>query len=698
VTVRHRVLGALVAALAAAAAAVVILALGHRGDPDVSVGFIVLSTVAGLAFAAVGALLVAERPGNALGPILLTAGAALVVEFVLREFAVASDGTTLTSATLAARSAVWASLVIDPLFFPASIGLALLLFPDGRPASRRWRPVVALGVALTGVRILLLALAPGPLVVESYGLELPWDGVLPQGAHDAVSAIDGLLLVGSLLVMGAGAVSLALRFRRAAPDERQRLKPLAVVGVLAVLGLAMQGVPGLHAAGVVVLVAAVAILFPLALVVGALRYRVWDLDPLLVSALVYGGLALLVAAGYVAIVAAGAALGGAPVPDLGPALVATFAVALLLGPARRTVEHAARRLVYGRRATPYELLAALPHRLADAPATGDVLPQVAAALTTGLGVPAARVRALVDGSEPRVAWSPEDAAADESDEDALLVVPVRHLGDVVGDIAVRASGERLLGSTERHLLRDLAAQAGPALRAVALGAELERRLDQITQQSAALAASRERLAAAQVEERRRLERDIHDGAQQQLVGLAVRLQAAEEAVRAGDDGAATAALAAAHDDLDSCIDDLRELARGIYPPVLTASGLGPALRARARVGGNDVRVRVAPEVAAGRLPVAVETAVYFTCLEALQNAAKHAPEAEVDVELSLVDGELRFAVADDGPGFVTGDRAGHGSGLVGMADRLGAVGGTVTVTSAPGAGTTVAGRVPVPVG
>ena len=96
--------------------------------------------------------------------------------------------------------------------------------------------------------------------------------------------------------------------------------------------------------------------------------------------------------------------------------------------------------------------------------------------------------------------------------------------------------------------------------------------------------------------------------------------------------------------------------------------------------------------------MAVETAVYFTCLEALQNAAKHAPEALVDVDLSLVDGELRFAVVDDGPGFVTGDRAGHGSGLVGMADRLGAVGGTVTVTSAPGAGTTVSGRVPVPPG
>ena len=117
--------------------------------------------------------------------------------------------------------------------------------------------------------------------------------------------------------LGAGAVSLALRFRRSAADERQRLKPLAVVGVLAVLGLAVQGVPGLHAVGVVVLVTAVAILFPLALVVGALRYRVWDLDPLLVNALLYGGLALLVAAGYVAIVAVGAALGGAPVPDLG---------------------------------------------------------------------------------------------------------------------------------------------------------------------------------------------------------------------------------------------------------------------------------------------------------------------------------------------------------------------------------------------
>jgi signal transduction histidine kinase len=301
------------------------------------------------------------------------------------------------------------------------------------------------------------------------------------------------------------------------------------------------------------------------------------------------------------------------------------------------------------------------------------------------------VRAAAGGGRLE-AWAP---APPEGPAPDLGVVPVRHHGPDGGEIAVQAPGERLLGEADRRLLHDLAAQAGPLLRSVALSAELERRLEQITEQSALLAASRERLAVAQVEERRRLERDIHDGAQQQLVGLAVRLQGAESAAGQGDVAGAADQLRAARADLDRCIDDLRELARGIYPPVLTARGLGPALKARARAGGNDVRVVVGPGLDGQRLPAAIETAVYFSALEALQNTAKHAPDALVDLALDAADGVLTFTVADDGPGFDTDAVDPTSSGLVGMADRLGAVGGTLTVESRPGEGTTVGGRVPL---
>jgi len=690
VSLRHRVLAAAVLALTAVAVVLVVAAIGHRSDPRVSVGFVIVSVVAGLAFGAVGLVLVSERPGNVLGPILAVAGVALLAEFVGREMAFSAIEAPGT-APMWARTLVWAGLVVDPLFFPVPIALALLLFPDGNPPSSRWRPVVWAAAVVTAARMAVAAVAPGPLPIDSYGWHLRWHGLVSGEVADALRTLDSILLPVSLLVLLLAVVSVAIRYSRSAGEDRQRLKPLAVIGLAAVAGLLLQPVPGLHGVGVVLLVTSVTLLLPLALVVGALRYRVWDIDPFLVSALVYGGLALVVASAYAVVVTVTASVAGAPAPDLGPALVAVFLVALLLGPLRRGVEHAARRLVYGGRATPYELLARLPRRLAHAPAPDDVLPRIADALVTGLGVPRARVTADAGGAE-LVAWAPGPPKGGEPD---LVVVPVRHLGHDVGEIAVQAVGERLLGVADRRLLHDLAAQAGPLLRSVALSAELERRLEQITEQSALLAASRERLAAAQVEEGRRLERDIHDGAQQQLVGLAVRLQEAETAAASGDVAEAAEQLRGARADLDRCIDDLRELARGIYPPVLTARGLGPALKARARAGGNDVRVVVGPGLDGRRLPTAVETAVYFTALEALQNTAKHAPDALVDVSIDADDSELRFAVTDDGPGFDPGSLDGAGSGLVGMADRLGAVGGTLDVAPRPGGGTTVRGRVPL---
>jgi signal transduction histidine kinase len=361
-------------------------------------------------------------------------------------------------------------------------------------------------------------------------------------------------------------------------------------------------------------------------------------------------------------------------------VLATAVAAVLFAPVRDRLTRAARRLVLGVRATPYEALAVLPRRLAETFEVDDVLPDVAAALTGGLGVPAARVRAFLDDGSRRVAWSPPGTGRPDADLTVVAIAP---------------SPDRPLSPADRRLLADLAAQAGPAVRGVGLTALLRGQLAQITAQAAQLAASRQRLAAAQVGERRRLERDIHDGAQQQLVGLAVRIQAVQRL--AGGDPGLTEALADCRDDVEACIDGLRELARGIYPPVLSARGLVPALRARARTALSQVNVLAAGGVDRQRFSAGVENAAYFCVLEAVQNAAKHAPGSPVMIRVDARDGALEFIVTDTGPGFTPGERAGDdGSGLVGMADRLAAVGGTLTVTSAPGEGTAVHGTIPVP--
>jgi signal transduction histidine kinase len=642
-------------------------AAGHRAEAAaVNVPFVAVSLLAGAAFAAAGALLLAARPRNALGPVLYVAGASLVVEYALREYAYRG----LPQADVAA----WAGLTLDGVFFPGSMALVLLLFPDGQPAGRGKRALVAAGAAVVALTTALNGLRAGPLVDEAYGYEIPWRGVLPAGA-----ALDGLNRLGLLLLL-AGAVLLVVRYRRSDATGRQQIKPLAFAACVAVLALAVQAIPQLRTAGVVCLVVAVAAGFPAALAVGALRYRLWDLDPIFVATIVYGVLAVLVAGVYIGAVVGFAAFAGSRVsqPALLPSIAATALVAVLFGPVKERVTRAARRLVYGVRASPYEALAALPHQLAETPAVDEVLPRTAGALTLGLGVPRARVRAYLDGT-PLQAWSP----APPDDDPDLITVPVRHLGEVVGDVAVLPSADRPLGAADRRLLADLAAQAGPALRGVALAAQLQGNL-------AELRASRQRIVAAQAEERRRIERDIHDGAQQRLVALAVGIQGAETLLLT-DPEAGRAALRRCRDDLGRCIDDLRELARGVYPPVLAARGLAAALRARGRSGG--VRVVATPAVDGLRFDPDVELAVYFTCLEALQNAAKHAPGATVTVSLDLVDGELRFAVTDDGAGFDPDTARGRGTGLLSMADRIGAAGGSLTVESAPGRGTAVRGSV-----
>ena len=276
-----------------------------------------------------------------------------------------------------------------------------------------------------------------------------------------------------------------------------------------------------------------------------------------------------------------------------------------------------------------------------------------------------------------------EAARKQDIPEVSMALPVAHQGELLGALSVtKAPGDRLTPA-EEHLAKDLASGAGLVMRNVRLTEELLLRLDE-------LQASRQRLVAASDAERRRLERNIHDGAQQQLVALSVKVRLAR-ALLVKDPERATAMLVQVEREVSDVLNDLRDLARGIYPPLLADRGLAAALEAQARRAAISVTVDAD---GVGRLPQEVEAAVYFCALEALQNVAKYAKASAATVRLRGHDEALEFSVADDGEGFDPKSR-GYGTGLQGMADRLSALGGEISVESTPGAGTTVAGRLPV---
>jgi signal transduction histidine kinase len=362
-------------------------------------------------------------------------------------------------------------------------------------------------------------------------------------------------------------------------------------------------------------------------------------------------------------------------------------------PVRARVQHLANRLVYGRRATPYEVLAQFAERTAGTYATEELLPRMARTLAEGTGARRADVWLRADGAfRDDATWPPGEPSFPEAyaGADGQLavpgadrVLPVRYQGEVLGALSVSKRPGESLTPAEGKLLADLAAQAGLVLRNVGLWEQLTARLEEIR-------ASRQRLVAAQDEERRRIERNIHDGAQQQLVALTIKLNLTEGLIGTDPEGEREL-LAELRQEAASAVEDLRDLARGIYPPLLAGEGLAAALRAQA--AKSPVPTSVEADGIA-RYPQDVEAAVYFCVLEALQNVAKYAGASSARVRLAGSGDELRFEVADDGAGFDPGAKA-FGTGLQGMADRLSAHDGVLDVQTSPGAGTVVTGRLRV---
>jgi signal transduction histidine kinase len=340
-------------------------------------------------------------------------------------------------------------------------------------------------------------------------------------------------------------------------------------------------------------------------------------------------------------------------------------------------------------------------------ATEELLPEMARILGEGTGATRAEAWLRV-GDELRRAASwpqPDDeppAPFPISDGELPAIggadraVGVRHQGELLGALTVTKPASEPLTSIEEKLLADLASQAGLVLRNARLTAELRERLDQITAQaeelrrtSGELRASRQRLVRAQDEERRRLERNLHDGAQQQLVALAIKERLVEGLI-AREPDKARQMLSELQTDTAEALDNLRELARGIYPPLLADQGLAEALRSQARKSPLPVQVDAD---GVGRFSQEAEAAVYFCVLEALQNVAKYSQASSVEIRLRADDGLLSFTVSDDGRGFDR-ETTKPGSGLTNMADRMAALGGSLTIESAVGQGTVVSGQVP----
>jgi len=432
---------------------------------------------------------------------------------------------------------------------------------------------------------------------------------------------------------------------------------------------------------------------------------------LLGRVVVLGGLAGFVVTTYVVVVLGGGALvGQTDSPDLTLSVLATAVVALGFEPMQHRLEQAARQLVDGGTPTPYDVLSRFSQTVTGGYTTEELPGRMATVLGEGTGAEWAQVWLTVQDRLVLAATWPPDAAADatpteppepvddarDATGDRRRALPVRHGGQVLGVFRLQERPDQPLTTVEERLFSGLAAQAGLVLRLVGLRAELAARHDDLVTRAAELRASRERLIETQDAERRRLERDIHDGAQQHLVALAVNLRLAETVAARSPERAARV-LADQAVAAREAIDTLSQLSRGIYPQLLADEGLVPALRAAVATSPVPVTVEADP----ARPPGGVEAALYFFAMEAVQNAAKHAAASAVTVRLTVAgegpDARWRLSVTDDGAGFdaAGAEAAGGGAGLSNMRDRLDAVGGSVELVSHPGQGTAVVAEVPV---
>jgi signal transduction histidine kinase len=631
-----------------------------------------LSTV--LTFSVVGAIVASRHPRNIIGWILCTIGLVVGLGTLARgyaEFWLASGwGSQSLGETAAWFASLWWTLLV---FVPTTF--LLLLFPDGRLPSPRWRPVAWLaGFGISGF-VVGSALEAGPLgdfpqLVNPYGV----DSLVVR-----VIGVAGSIVLGGSMV--ASAASVIVRARHAGRVERQQIKWLAYGGAVVVSAIFVGGGISLWSDTAAIALISLALLWlPICMGIAMVRHRLYDIDFLINRTLVYGVLTASVAGIYVLVVGYLGALfqtGG----NLLISLLATGVLALLFQPLRERLQRAVNRLMYGERDDPYAVLSRLGQRLEAILAPDAVLPTIVETIREALKLPYAAIALPRKGNGFEVvATSGEEPPADP------LVLPLSYGGESVGALllAARAPGESF-SAADRRLLEGLARHAGVAVHGVRVMADLRR--------------SRERLVLAREEERRRLRRDLHDELAPTLAALGLSAATVSELIPT-DPKEAAFANEKLRGAIRATVGDVRRLVYDLRPPALDELGLIEAIRERASryygVGDEGFRATVEAPDELPPLPAAVEVAAYRIVQEALTNVSRHARANACTVRLACTDSPSRaltIEVTDDGVGLP--DTPQGGVGFSSMRERAAELGGECEIVrSSWPSGTRVFARLP----
>lgn len=622
-----------------------------------------LAPLAGVGCALMGALIISRHPEHLLGWLL--SGASLL------SVTLAADAYTLwvlkgdgPGSSYWAHVISWASPLIGWPAFTALV-MVFLISPTGHVASPRWRWAVWATLAGLGLRTLgQLTMSPGDFVYAEQ--------------YDGNTLSTALLTMGYLLVAAgliASAVSLVLRLRRAKDDERRQILWIAssavflAIGVIVILAVPrLMGEQGTWLAGLPLRLAQLTV--PLCVAVAVLRHRLLEIDLIVNRALLVALATGLAAIGYVSVVVlVGLAVGGGA-GGFWPSLIATALVAMAFQPLRRRLVRLADRMAYGEAATPYEALADFSRQLGDRPDPAALLPAVAAAAAHAVHARRAIVSVHVHAGPDRVAAWPSMAA----DEAAVsrVAIPVVDHGEQLGTITVEMPPGHPLRARDQQLLADLADQAAMAFRNAQLTGELSAQVEQLSLHTDELAQSRARLINAGDAERSRVEHAIARQVLPHLAPLPDRLRQLSKsdphAARALD----TTELAPLLTSMNTAMQSLREITRGVFPAQLARSGLPTALGsmlARPGLAGLP-RLTIEDSAIGVRFDPQVEAATYF-CVAEAASAFEH----PVAVVLSVRGDQLHLSVSGTDSG---------GLSLSHMRDRMEAAGGSVSTTGRDG--------------
>lgn len=637
---------------------------------------------------ATGVYVMWQQPHNLAARRLLLAGSLLGLD------AAAANLLALAYEARGTFAGIWlansTSKAVGIAFGAAVVALAAV-FPDGKYQRRYERWIVRFWAACI-VTIPLLELITertlsfNPWMVWVQPVVASPFYVAPLSWLDSlVTTFDDQTLIPFFLAAGL----LALRYRRFGPETRKQIKwpllglmlfiPVPVVGLFVQQGWLPAGINGA--------LFVVAIVFlPITVGIGIVRHRLLDIDLVIQRSLVYGVLWMAIALAYAGLAALLGVAAGRRFP-VAVAVGVTIAATMAFQPARVWLERLADRWIFGHRFGRYETVRRLGAAVDWTLGLEPLGARIASTIREAMPVAWVRIvveQAAADRRRARVIGVDGIAAEDQQAPDASAALTAGD--DVVGRIECGLKPRRSWTTSDDDLLKSLARQAAMAIRSSLLAEQLAERLEE-------LAASRARIVRAEDAERRRIERNIHDGIQQDLVALMANLGLAR-AQLARDPSAVDASLARLQEDARAALAELREIARGIHPPVLTDRGILEAIEARTARMPLGVGFEIDRNLDGARFPGDVEAAAYFLVCEALTNAAKHSGVQEAKVRITRSDEGLLVEVVDHGRGF--DPQRAQRSGLSGIADRVEALGGKFQVRSAPGSGTVVSAALPVP--